>query len=171
MNIIKFIPYNNGDLYWKNNIYSGKGGLRIKAGSKAGGVSYFNKYKIQYKYVTYQGKMYKVHRLIFLMFNGYLTEYITYKDGNILNTRIENLIEANKSEINSKIKLFSNNKSHIKGVCFHKKTNKWVAQITKSGKHIHLGVFNTKEEAEKVYLEAKEKYFGNFLDKCKVVNG
>lgn len=35
-----------------------------------------------------------------------------------------------------------------------------ISQIRVNGKHIHLGIFKTKQEASKVYAEAKLKYFG-----------
>ena len=43
-----------------------------------------------------------------------------------------------------------------KGYCLD--GNKWKSQIMLNGKNIHLGIFDTKEEARKAYLEAKEKY-------------
>ena len=33
------------------------------------------------------------------MFYGYMPEKVTFKDGNSLNTRIDNLLEANNSEV------------------------------------------------------------------------
>ncbi len=48
------------------------------------------------------------------------------------------------------------------GVNFHKRDKKWRAQITKDGKNIHLGSFETKEEAIEARNKAEEKYFKEF---------
>jgi len=42
------------------------------------------------------------------------------------------------------------------GVCFHKASGKFVAQLNINGKRKHLGLFNTVEEAFQVYKLAKE---------------
>lgn len=43
------------------------------------------------------------------------------------------------------------NKSGHRGVGFHKASGKWVARIGVNGKHKHLGLFTTAEEAAKAY--------------------
>jgi hypothetical protein len=50
------------------------------------------------------------------------------------------------------------NRTTAKGYTWNKTANKWKAQIGLNGKTIHLGYFNTEEDAKQVYLEAKEKY-------------
>lgn len=160
----KLFEYRDGNLYWKIDIYSGKGRLHIKAGVKAGGLS--GKYK-NIKMVRYKGKGYHISRLIFLMFKGYLPKFITYKDKNSLNTKLENLLEANSSQLNIRQKVRS--ATGYKGVYFYGK--KYVAQIKVNNKTMNLGYYNTAEEASKVYGEARIKYRGTFLDKCKVTSG
>ena len=107
------------------------------------------------------------------MFNGYLPENVTFKDGDTLNTRIENLIEATHNELHYRDRIHSNNKTGVKGVFFDKRTNKYVAHISKNRSYLKIGYYNTVEEAEKARKEAEnnEKLYGKFLDKCKVVNG
>lgn len=46
-------------------------------------------------------------------------------------------------------KLNKNNKSGIKGVCFDKNRNKWLATYQYQRKHYNLGRYNTISEAEK----------------------
>ena len=57
--------------------------------------------------------------------------------------------------------LKSNNKSGITGVHWDEKRKKWVSQIMVQGKPIHLGRYNTKDNAIKARKEAEIKYFGN----------
>ena len=47
--------------------------------------------------------------------------------------------------------IISTNKSGYRGVCFHKKSRKWVASIKVKGKLISLGTFYNKLEAAKAY--------------------
>lgn len=50
------------------------------------------------------------------------------------------------------------NKSGITGVTFRKDRNKWIARIRVNNKRIHLGNFNTKEEAIKARKDAEVVY-------------
>lgn len=56
-----------------------------------------------------------------------------------------------------------NNTSGYKGVCWHKRTSKWRAQIGHNRKQIHLGYFNKKEDAIKARKQAEKKYFTHGL--------
>ncbi len=47
-------------------------------------------------------------------------------------------------------RIYKNNKSGFKGVCYHKKNNKYVASI-KDGKQIHIGYFSTVVEGAIAY--------------------
>lgn len=58
--------------------------------------------------------------------------------------------------------LRSHNTSGITGVSLHKQTNKWRAYIEYDQKYIHLGLFDTKEEAIKARKLAEIKYFGEY---------
>ena len=50
------------------------------------------------------------------------------------------------------------NRTRAKGYCWHKRINKWQAKICINYKYIHLGYFDTEEQARLAYLQAKEKY-------------
>ena len=56
----------------------------------------------------------------------------------------------------------SNNTSGSIGVFCYKAKNKWRAHIQKDGKNIHLGYFETKEEAIEARSKAEETYFKEF---------
>ena len=63
-------------------------------------------------------------------------------------------------ETKNKISLFQRNRQNIKGYTFHKKLNKYQAQIRVGDKKIYLGLFNTPSEAEEAYKNARIRYFG-----------
>jgi hypothetical protein len=48
--------------------------------------------------------------------------------------------------------------SNSKGISYHKERKKWISRITKNRKTIHLGWYNTEEEARQAYLNAKKNY-------------
>lgn len=60
-----------------------------------------------------------------------------------------------------------NSKSGVKGVSFHKATQKWRARITIQGKVIYLGTFTNKEDAIKARKEAEEIYFKPIIEEYK----
>lgn len=142
--------YKDGNLYWKK---SSKG---TKKDAKCGWVS---KTCVQFEL---NQKNYKLHRLIFLFHYGYIPQIIDHIDGNPHNNKIENLREATQSQnmMNSKIR--KNNTSGYKGITFHKKMKKWLAQADFNKKHYYLGLYNTKEEAHAVAKEFRLKNFGEY---------
>ena len=85
---------------------------------------------------------------------------IDHMNRNKLDNRKENFRYATKSEnrINSKIR--TNNTSGIQGVRFEQ--GKWRARISIDGKYVHLGMFDSFEEAVKTRLKAEKKYYGEF---------
>jgi len=164
----KLFEYKDGDLYWKIDIYSGKNYIRkhVKKGDKVGCISKTTS-GIYYKKVFYNKKTYQISRIIFLIHNGYLPEKIIYKDNNTLNTRIENLLEANLSQVFYRKNKYSHNKTGYRGVCFCKRTNKYRVVIRKNNIRIFLGNYETLEEASGAYNIAKEKYHGELIKRCK----
>ena len=50
------------------------------------------------------------------------------------------------------------NQFNKQGKGYYHIDNRWRAIIRFNNKNIHLGYFNTKEEAHQAYLKAKEKY-------------
>ena len=82
----------------------------------------------------------------------------------------QKISEANKGNTNMLGKLFSEetrqkmslvqrNKKDVKGYFFNKANKKYRAEITVRGKRIHLGYFNTPEEALQAYQKARLLYF------------
>lgn len=74
--------------------------------------------------------------------------------------RKENLRIATQQTNQINRKANSNSKTGVKGVGIYK--DKFIARIMVNNKNIHLGIFNTIEEAKKAREEAEKKYFGEF---------
>lgn len=146
----KLFKYEDGRLYWKKSPAKG-----MKDGSRAGGLN-SNGYRV----VRIDNRGYREHRVIFLMFNGYMPRFIDHINMIRDDNRIENLREANRSQNGINRKMQSNNTSGYRGVAYHR--GKWVAGIQVNNKHIPLGYYYNKEDAAKAYAEASEKYHGKF---------
>ena len=105
-----------------------------------------------------------IHRLVAEAFleNPDDKRCVDHIDRNKLNNHISNLRYATDSENGMNKSRQSNNTSGIVGVYFCKDRNKGRAVIKKDGNPIHLGYFETKEEAIEARIKAEEKYFKEF---------
>jgi hypothetical protein len=102
-----------------------------------------------YSDISIKGKKYKLHRLIWFWHTGKWPEYIIdHIDGDRRNNKIENLRDV-PQYINA------HNKTIGKGV-MRIKNGRWRARIDYNGETIHLGYFDTEEEARKEYLENRK---------------
>jgi hypothetical protein len=145
------LEYRDGVLYRKV-----KTSNRIKIGDIAGSLS--NGYLL----TRINGKKYSNHRIIFLMFHGYLPKCIDHIDGNRSNNKIENLREASLSQNQQNAKTPSTNTSGAKGVSWKKEKKKWMVQVSVNGKLKFFGHFEDLELADLVAQEARNKFHGNF---------
>lgn len=91
---------------------------------------------------------------------GYVIDHI---DQNKLNNQKNNLRFATKAGNAANSKLSKNNTSGVKGVTRYR--NKWHSQITVNGRNIHLGNYDTIEEAAEARKKAEEKYFKPLFEK------
>lgn len=87
---------------------------------------------------------------------------VDHKNGNRLDNRKSELRLATKTQNGANSKMPTRNKSGFKGAHWHKVTNKWRAQIRHNCKSIHLGLFETPEQAHAAYVSASQKYHGAF---------
>lgn len=148
--------YRDGNLYWK--VAKGR---RVKVGDLAGTVS------MGYRRVKIDGKIYAVHRLIFILHHGSILKYLDHIDGNPLNNSIGNLRDATSQENNrnrKKIKSYGGKSptSRFKGVSWYEQYEKWQVRIGINGKRKHLGYFTLEIDAAKAYDKVAIDVFGEF---------
>jgi len=107
--------------------------------------------------INKNGKSHKIrmHREIMNVQKGF---EIDHKDRNGWNNQKSNLRICTKEENNRNRGLQKNNKSGVPGVWWRKEMKKWRVFIRSHGKLIHLGHFDSKDEAIKVRLEATKKH-------------
>jgi hypothetical protein len=86
---------------------------------------------------------------------------VDHRWGDTLDNRKENLRLCTHQQ-NVCNRIHSNNTSGFKGVSWHKRDRKWQAKIKFNGIRLHLGYFNDKIEAARVYNAAALQYQGEF---------
>lgn len=151
-NILSYDPA-SGLFLWKVDR-----SYRVKAGYKAGHVT-----PLGYHAIEIAGRKFMAHRLAWLIVSGKWPAFdIDHLNGDRLDNRIENLREASRSENCSNKLSRCDSKSGVKGVFWNKKLSKWQAQISKNGKQIYLGVFETMDEAKAAYRRAAAELHGPF---------
>jgi hypothetical protein len=89
-------------------------------------------------------------------------EEVDHINGNKLDNRRDNLRIATPTQNRWNSPRRSDNRSGFKGVCWHKQRQAWRATFGIKRKYIHLGYFDTPEEAHAAYLAAARQYAGEF---------
>lgn len=114
-----------------------------------------------YQCILIRPYRYKAHRLAWLYVHGkWPAGQIDHKDGVPDHNWIANLRLATISQ-NCSNRIVSAS-SGLKGAYYHKHSRIWYSSIGKNGKQIHLGTYDTAEEAHAAYVKAANKLFGEF---------
>lgn len=142
--------FNDVFTYRDGKIYRNKDGL--EAGTDKGN---------GYRMVTVSGKKHLTHRVIWEMINGRIPDgfEIDHIDGNRSNNRIENLRLVTRSQNNKNKSIQSNNTSGVTGVTWCKRSKKWIARYKLNGKQIHIGMFDSINDAKKARDAVASRFF------------
>ena len=124
-------------------------GYVVKAGDDAGSVITFPHNNKSYLHIRIDGILYKAHRLAWIYCNGAIgdDDQIDHINGDSLDNRICNLRIVSGQENSMNKRQYKNNKSGHTGI--NKLGNRWRATIAHKNKKIHIGVFDTVEQAVK----------------------
>lgn len=138
-----------GFFYWVKPTHGA-----VSPGKKAGSRHYSGYIKLMVN-----GKLYQGHRLAWFYTHGtWPNHQIDHINGVRDDNRLCNLREATRSENLQNKKKYRNNSSGLVGVSWHKITGKFSAYIRVNNRQIHLGLYDTPEEAHSRYAQAKEKH-------------
>ena len=113
-----------------------------------------------YIVIGVDGFLYRAHRLAWLyMMGAWPSNYVDHINGTPSDNKWANLRDVRQeTNLQNQRRATGKNKtSGLLGVCFHKRMNKWHAQIKVSGKQHTVGYFESPEEAGEAYLEAKRQ--------------
>lgn len=138
----------SGELRWSGNY-----GPRARAGALVGSVDSHG-----YLQTKLTGRMVLLHRIVWMMFNDSYPEQIDHIDRDRLNNRIDNLRAATNMTNQHNAGIRKDNTSGCAGVT--SKNGRWQVRIQVNGNRLHLGTFNSVDEAVAEYKRAKEIYHG-----------
>jgi hypothetical protein len=122
-----------------NSIYPGKiAGSKIADG---------------YILIGIKGRMVRAHRIVYEMHHGPIPAKmdIDHINGIRSDNRIDNLRIATRSQNLANMQMHPRNTSGAKGVYWHKRAKKWLAQIKSNKKHYYIGLFDTLDSASSAY--------------------
>ena len=113
-----------------------------------------------YRRVGIKGKIYQEHRIIMMLCFGHIPENAEIDHINHVrdDNRLVNLRFVTRSENSRNKSVSSKSTTGVTGVHFAKANKKYVAQIKVDRKVMHLGMFETLEEAAAARLEAEKLY-------------
>lgn len=137
---------NTGKLYWKQSIGRRKAGVNLTSTR-----------------IKVNGVLYSRNRLCWLLFYGeWPMQLVDHKNGARFDDRIDNLREATPTQNQYNR---TSTGAYPKGVTKkndRNRTKPWQAKIRVNGQRVHLGCFETMEEAATAYRLAARKYHGEF---------
>lgn len=130
---------------------------RVSVGDIAGRVMWHG-----YRLVSINGAVVLAHRLAWFYVHGeWPAGQIDHINAVRGDNRISNLRVASIAENNRNCRR-RQSRSGLKGVTWHAKTKKWVAQIKKDYRTHYLGLFPRKEDAHAAYRAAAKRLHGEF---------
>ena len=128
-----------------------------------------------YILININNKAYPAHRLAWLYVYGqFPKKHIDHINKVRTDNRIDNLREADDALNSKNQSLYKNNSSGYHGVTAHGK--RWRARINVNGKKVHIGVYDTIEEAAKARREVElslgfSETHGNYKSLTTIPNG
>ena len=92
-------------------------------------------------------------------YKGYDVDHINH---NTCDNRKSNLrlVTRSQNNMNSTPRKHSSSQP---GVSYHKNIKRWIAEVYKDGKKIHIGCFKTEEEAIAARKAAEPYYYGEYV--------
>jgi hypothetical protein len=159
----------NGSFIWRDSL----GGPSVKGKPAGRPVAWGPKYPDRfYVRIGIDRRRYYAQVLAYLWMTGEMpTHEVDHRDGDGANNRWCNLRAATRAQNGrNRSGLARHNSSGFAGVCFHHGARRWRAYLTIDHKQIHLGLFDTPEEAAKARDAAAMIHHGQFAmqNSCEV---
>ena len=144
--VLNYFNYENGNLY-----------KRFKKDKPMGHLS-----NEGYVVVGFNKKAQFAHRVIFLMFNGWLPKCIDHIDGDKSNNKIENLRPSNVHTNAYNQSVREKSFSGIKNVTWNKISKKWLVKLSVNKEIKYFGLYNDIDYAKFIAEAMRYKYHGKF---------
>lgn len=116
-----------------------------------------------YRRIKIDRKLCLAHRIAWLMIYGrYPAVFIDHINGIRSDNRLSNLREATRAQNSWNQGKTPLNTSGHKGIVWHKREQKWHARIKINQKAVHLGSYESKDDAIAAYAEGAARLHGEF---------
>jgi hypothetical protein len=137
---------------------------KLAAGNRFAGSNVCSREAKGYLRVAVGKTRVKAHAVAWAMHYGvWPPMQIDHINRNPSDNRIVNLRLATNQDNSANKGLYKNNKSGVKGV-HQARSGRWVAAIRIDYVRVHLGTFDTKEQAAAIYQKAAASAFGQFAN-------
>jgi hypothetical protein len=150
-----------GDLIWRSRSrqwFQSDRSMKAWNTMFAGRPALNYKNRIGYKVGNFLGSLLLAHRAAFIHFTGLTPDQVDHINQDRSDNRICNLRAVNNQENKRNQKLSINNTSGRIGVYWCKYTSRWGARIGVGYRSVHLGRFDTREEAVAARAAAEKQY-------------
>jgi hypothetical protein len=116
-----------------------------------------------HRVTSIDGVAYRTARLCWMHVTGEMPSgLIDHKNTDRCDDRWENLRPATGSENARNCRPKSKKSGHLKGAFCNKASGRWFSSIKADCGTVHLGTFDTKEDAHAAYAAAAKKFHGEF---------
>ena len=118
-----------------------------------------------YLCVQIDSKLYKVHNIVWVYFNGPIPDgmIVDHANGDSFHNDIDNLRIATDAQNNHNAKKRSGTSSKYKGVHFNKQSGTWRASIRINGKVKYIGNFADEYAAHLAWCAVAKEAHGDFF--------
>lgn len=114
--------------------------------------------KVRNNYYAY--RLVSMHREILNLKDS--KQHVDHKDRNTLNNCKSNIRQCNPGQNNLNKEVRKDSQTGVKGVRYHKKKNRYIANIRINGKQKEIGKYKTLEEAKVAYNKKAKEVHGEF---------
>lgn len=110
---------------------------------------------------SHDNKQYLLHRIIWLYMTGEFPEQVDHIDHDRTNNKWDNLRDVDNTTNSKNCSISTNSSTGVNGVSKIKATGKFRVYINDNRKQIHIGVFDSLEEAKAARAKANLEYHFN----------
>lgn len=155
-----------GQVFWKNRPrehFSSQRGWNSWNAKHAGNQAFTSRNEDGHMMTILDYVLYTAGRIIWKWVTGKdPVEQVDHKNRDPSDNRWVNLREASAAQNARNRSIPANNTSGRVGVYFYKPTKNWKASIRIQKQQVHLGTFDTKEEAMQARAVAERLHYGEF---------